>query len=127
MDNIRAAAVQHGKSDDYISCEIDETDLRGQFDALALSQAIAAITEQTLVRGLPNDRLSVRLQRADTEADGALIEWQQENTRGFTNAPQSFEGHANVHTALAVKIIKAHGGRVEFEPKRIRAWLPLSR
>ena len=127
MDNIRAASTQHGKSDDYISCEIDETDFRGQFDALALSQAIAAITEQSLVRGLPNDRLSVRLQRADTEADGALVEWQQENTRGFTNAPQSFEGHANVHTALAVKIIKAHGGRVEFEPKRIRAWLPLSR
>jgi len=128
LDNIRAVAVQQGKSENFIACEIDEVDLQGQFDSLALSQAIAAITEQTLVRGTVNDRLTVRLQRVDTAPDEALIEWLQENPRdSIISGRQPFEGHANVHTALAAKIIKAHGGRVEFEPKRIRVWLSLSR
>ena len=45
LDNIRAASVQQGKSEGFIRCEIDEANLQGQFDSLALSQAIAAITE----------------------------------------------------------------------------------
>ncbi len=127
LDNIRAASVQQGKSEGFIRCEIDEANLQGQFDSLALSQAIAAITEQSFVKGGLDNRISVRLRKADTAPDEAFIEWLQENPLGSIISGRSLEGHANVHIALAAKIIKAHGGRIEFEPKRIRVWLPLSR
>jgi hypothetical protein len=71
--------------------------------------------------------LSLHLRRVDTaKSPEALVEWQ--GVKFDTPEPRvhSLSGMANIHTAIAVKIIEAHGGRIEYAPNTIRAWLPLS-
>src|SRR5205809_49932 len=105
----------------FLRKRLEQND-RAQEERETLSKLIAGITEQSFVKGGLDNRISVRLRKADTAPDEAFIEWLQENPLGSIISGRSLEGHANVHIALAAKIIKAHGGRIEFEPKRIRVW-----
>jgi len=118
-------ATEHAKSGTPIACEIHDR-IQGDFDSILLSQGLAAITEHSLGTGPLKRPISISLRRTSShEGDEALIEWQQANASN-TRPLQTPDRHLNIHTELAAKIIRAHGGRLEFDAHSIRAWLPLS-
>ena len=112
-----------------IKVETEGSSLSGEFDRAALSEALKAITEQAVENSSAAEigQLSVLLCRVDTaKSPEALVEWQ--GVKLDTREPRvlSLYGKANIHAELALKIIEAHGGRIEYAPNAIRAWLPLS-
>jgi signal transduction histidine kinase len=112
-----------------IEVETGSSSLPGEFDRAALSEALKAITEQAVGSSSTAEvgHLSLRLRRVETtQTPEALVEWL--GVRPDTRQPRvdSLSGKANIHGALAVKIIEAHGGRIEYASNTIRAWLPLS-
>ncbi len=112
------------KNANRVTCET-EHGVKGEFDSVALSQAFAAITENACAFGPLKNAISIRLRRTPAERDEVLIEWQQAD--GSNLRPlQPADGHLNINTELAVRVIKSHGGRVECDALRIRVWLPLS-
>jgi signal transduction histidine kinase len=109
--------------------EIESSSLPGEFDRAALSEALQAITEQAVgsISEAEVGHISLHLRRVDTtKPPEALVEWR--GVKPDTREPRvhSLYGKANIHAALAGKIIEAHGGRIEYAPNTIRAWLPLS-
>jgi nitrogen fixation/metabolism regulation signal transduction histidine kinase len=109
--------------------EIESGSLPGEFDREALAEALKAITEQAVgsASTAEVDHFSLHLRRVDTtETPEALVEWH--GVKPDTQEPRvdSRYGTANIHAALAGKVIEAHGGRIEYAPNTIRAWLPLS-
>lgn len=112
-----------------VKVETESGSLPGEFDREALSEALKAITEQAVGRTSTAEvgHLSLHLRRVDTaKSPEALVEWQ--GVKPDTREPQvqSLSGNGNIHAVMAVKIIEAHGGRIEYAPNTIRAWLPLS-
>jgi light-regulated signal transduction histidine kinase (bacteriophytochrome) len=112
-----------------VTVETESSSLPGEFDRAALSEALKAITEQAVgsTSAAEVGHLSLHLRRAETaNSPEALVEWQ--GVKPDTREPRvhSLSGKANIHTVMAVKIIEAHGGRIEYAPNTIRAWLPLS-
>ena len=112
-----------------IKVEAESSSLPGEFDRAALSEALKVITEQAVGSKSAAEvgHLSLHLRRVDTaKSPEALVEWQ--GAKFDTPEPRvhSLSGMANIHTAIAIKIIEAHGGRIEYAPNTIRAWLPLS-
>ena len=112
-----------------VKVETESGSLPGEFDRTALSEAFKAITEQAVGGTSPAEvgYLSLHLHRVDTaKSPEALVEWQ--GVMPDTREPRvhSLSGKANIHAVMAVKIIEAHGGRIEYAPNTIRAWLPLS-
>lgn len=89
-----------------IVCESDEC--RGQFDGLALSEALRA-----LWAGARESQLKIRLKR---DGAGAVIEWQD----------AASESHlASIRRMYGERIVCAHGGRVERKSALVRVSLPL--
>lgn len=126
---IREVSTRHANVDAPISSEIDQGDFRGEFDSVALSQALSAMIEQRLGAGRNRSPLILHLRKVNTHGtDEALIEIEgpPRNTTHATDSSQSFQGHASLHAALAARIFNGHGGRAEFDANVIRAWLPLS-
>jgi signal transduction histidine kinase len=112
-----------------LKVEIESGSWPGEFDRAALSEALKAITEQVLGSSSATDasHLSLHLRRVETtKSPEALVEWQGINLDTREPRVHSLYGKANIHAALAGKIIEAHGGRIEYAPNTIRAWLPLS-
>ena len=112
-----------------VEVETESGSLPGEFDRAALSEALKAITEQAVGSTSATDvgHLSLHLRRVETaKSPEALVEWQ--GVKPDTREPRvdSLSGKTNIHTVMAVKIIEAHGGRIEYAPNTIRAWLPLS-
>jgi nitrogen fixation/metabolism regulation signal transduction histidine kinase len=112
-----------------VKVETESSSLPGEFDRAALSEALKAITEQAVgsTSAAEVGHLSLHLRRVDTaKSPEALVEWQ--GVKFDTPEPRvhSLSGMANIRTAMAVKIIEAHGGRIVYAPNTIRAWLPLS-
>jgi nitrogen fixation/metabolism regulation signal transduction histidine kinase len=112
-----------------IKVEIESSSLPGEFDRGALSEALKAITEQAVGSSSAAEasHLSLHLRRVDTtKSPEVLVEWQGVKLDTREPRAHSLYGKANIHAALAGKIIEAHGGRIEYAPNTIRAWLPLS-
>ena len=112
-----------------IASEISAEPLLGEFDPAALTEAFKAVTDdvRASVSAKAADQLSLNAQRdAHEQIDGATIEWRggKLTARGRTFPTSS--GCGTVHTALAAKIIEAHGGSLTCEGDLIRAWLPIS-
>lgn len=111
-----------------IAVQIDGEELFGEFDGMALSEAIEAITDdiRTTIKSKDLQPLSIRVTRATNEQSvEALIEWQGATRLARQNSFPGSIGCGTIHTALGAKIIEAHGGRVECQGDLIRAWLPL--
>ena len=123
-----SAAVSNGSSHAPLKVDTVSGSLPGVFDPAALSEALTALTGQALGGSSPDtSSLSLYLRRVETQTSReALVEWR--GVRSDTREPRthSLSGNVSVHATLAVKIIEAHGGRVEYTPNTIRAWLPLS-
>ncbi len=108
--------------------ETSEHPLFGEFDPNALSEAFRSLTQHALshISSRDPNQIAVRVNRSGlTNSPEAMIEWRAK----FDNRSHPFGSvhkYESVHAALATRIIEAHGGRVEFSPEAMRAWLPLS-
>jgi len=123
------AAEEGSASPAPIKVNIESGSLVGEFDRAALSEALKTITEQAMGSTSAADasQLSLHVLRDDkSKSPAALVEWQGVNLDIREPRVHSLYGNANIHAALAGKIIEAHGGRIEYAPSKIRAWLPLS-
>jgi signal transduction histidine kinase len=111
-----------------LSCEIESTSLSGEFDPAALAEAVKAVTDEA-INSLPSregGKIRIQVRRESTApSPEAKVEWQGVQLAGRNHSLRS-ESNGTVYSALAARIIEAHGGRFESGPNFIRAWLPLS-
>jgi len=108
-----------------ITLHIEDTAMLGEFDETLLAEAFTAITSEVRNSLAPKDAeaVSVHLHR---KGDEASCEWRG-GKLNLRHQPISNEnGCGTIHTALAAKIIEAHGGRVRCDENLIQAWLPLT-
>jgi nitrogen fixation/metabolism regulation signal transduction histidine kinase len=127
----REVPAQHSASSQpaRLAAEIESGPFHGEFDPAALSEALKLISEQLMSSASSREvsRLSLQVRRAGTQASPeALIEWQGAESYNRADPSHSLDSSGALWAALAAKIIKAHGGRVEFAGNAIRVWLPLS-
>lgn len=112
-----------------LTCDLEESPLYGEFDPAALSEALQALTEEAL-NGLPSrdaGNLSLHARR-EGEANSlqAIIDWRGIKPGSRNHSFRLPNSSGTVYTALAARIIEAHGGRFESDANTMRAWLPLS-
>lgn len=103
--------------------------LLGEFDGVALTEAIKAVTDdvRASISAKDANALSLQVRREKTEQSArAVIEWRGGKLLGRNRTFSAGNGCGTVHTALAAKIIEGHGGELICEGDLIRAWLPLS-
>ena len=108
-----------------VMLHIEDTGMFGEFDEPLLIDALISITNEVR-RGVSkkeSGNLSLHVHR---EADHALCEWRGGKLSMLYQPINNPNGCGTIHTALAAKIIEAHGGRVQCEADVIRAWLPLT-
>ena len=99
-----------------------QTVCHGEFDQTALAEALKHI-DAGLPRVPKQVAPPVRLKR---EASECVVEWR--GVQATNGDPfNSFAGSAGLRLALAAKIIRAHGGRVEHEADAVRVRLPIVR
>ena len=98
---------------------------RGNFDAPALTEALQIIGAAVGGKG-EAARPTGGVSREDDGTPAALVEW--ETTRGaqIIEAAASLSGSDGLRVALAAKIVRAHGGRLEHVANALRARLPLT-
>ena len=108
-----------------ISLHIDDAAMFGEFDGALLVEAFNAITAEVRnsVSMKAGNTISLHVHR---EADQALCEWRGGKLKSRYQAINNSNGCGTIHTALAAKIIEAHGGGVKCDADEIRAWLPLT-
>lgn len=108
-----------------IALHIEDAAMLGDFDGPLLVEAFNAITAEVRnsVSTKSGNTISFHVHR---EAEQALCEWQGGKLKSRYQAINNSNGCGTIHTALAAKIIEAHGGRVQCEEHQIRAWLPLT-
>jgi nitrogen fixation/metabolism regulation signal transduction histidine kinase len=108
-----------------ISLHVDDAPMFGEFDAALLVEAFNSITAEVRnsVSTKPGNTISLHLHR---EGDQALCEWHGGKLKSRYQAIDNSNGCGTIHTALAAKIIEAHGGSVKCDANEIRAWLPLT-
>jgi signal transduction histidine kinase len=98
----------------------EETTCLGEFDQMALAEALKNI--DTGLPRVPNEAPPpVRLKRAAGEG---IVEWR--SIQPGSNPFNSFAGGTGLRLALAAKIVRAHGGRIEHDADTVRVRLPLT-
>lgn len=108
-----------------IALQVEDAALFGDFDAALLVEALNAITAEVRnsVSMKTGNTISLRVYR---EGDQAVCEWRGGKLKSRYQAMEHSNGCGTIYTALAAKIIEAHGGRVKCDVDEIRAWLPLT-
>jgi len=108
-----------------IALHLEDAAMFGDFDGPLLVEAFNAITAEvrSSVSTKSGNTVSLHVHR---EADQALCEWQGGKLKSRYQAINNANGCGTIHTALAAKVIEAHGGRVQCDETEIRAWLPLT-
>jgi signal transduction histidine kinase len=104
--------------------------LTGDFDSAAMTEAFKAVTDDVRASVSPKDlaELSIDVRRDESQTPPrAIIEWRGGKLAARTRTFPTSNGCGTVRTALAAKIIEAHGGSLACEGDLIRAWLPLSK
>ena len=115
-----------GSLTDALACDIPDVSFAGAFDPHVLAEALGALTREAFGRAASNNPQSVSLRMERTETNSApevLIEWRGLKTR--TQAAELRAEGGSVHAAFALRVITAHGGRLEFDRDTIRVSLPL--
>jgi len=133
LQNMISGAIREvtcrNSTDFSLGCDIESGPLYGEFDPVALSEALKALTDEA-VNSVPASALGeVSLHaRREEQANSAeaLIEWRGLKLSSRNHPFRSSESHGTVHTAQAARIIEAHGGRFQCDARTIRVWLPLS-
>ena len=108
-----------------IALHVEDVALSGDFDGDLLVEAFNSITAEVRnsVPSKTGKTVSVHVHR---EANEAVCEWRGGKLKSRYQAMNNSNGCGSIHTALAAKIIEAHGGRVKCDSDEIRAWLPLT-
>ena len=109
-----------------LSLHIEDSAMLGTFDGPLLLEAFNALTREM--------RFSVPMKEGNTVTlhvhsadDQAICEWRGGKLKSRYQTIGNSNSCGTIHTALATKIIEAHGGGVKCEPDAIRAWLPLTK
>ena len=99
---------------------------RGDFDAQALTEALQIIGAALKGKGEPSGP-KARLIRADDDGKpAAVVEWETARGAQILAAAASLSGSDGLRVALARKIVRAHGGRIEPAENALRVRLPLA-
>jgi len=106
-----------------VPVEIEASELRGQFDVAAITEALRDITSSAL--GLSSTEDLRIHSRVDEEGKQALIEWRGLKINDGDDPFHSFAGSERIRMSLAAKIIEAHGGKVEHGRDALSIRLPL--
>ncbi len=112
-----------------IAADIADEPMVGYFDPAALTEAIKSVTDDVRATVPAKEINAVSLNaRLETGANASavVIEWHGIRTNSRNNPFRNASGCGTVRTALAAKIIEAHGGQLKCDDGAIRAWLPLS-
>ena len=110
-----------------LTSEIEDGPLCGEFDSAILSEAFKAITNEAVSSISSNDTISLHARReGNARLPEALIEWRGVKLAGRNRPFSPSHSYGTVHTALAARIIEAHGGRFQCDANMIRVWLPLA-
>jgi signal transduction histidine kinase len=108
-----------------IAIHIEDGAMLGEFDDALLLEAFNAITNEARNGVSTKDGNTISL-HVHCEAQQAVCEWHGCKLKLRYQAINNSNGCGTIQTALAAKIIEAHGGQVKCEPEAIRAWLPLT-
>lgn len=110
-----------------INSQIENEPMLGEFDPAALTEAIKAVTDdvRAAVPAKGANTISLDAKR-DPTSSRVLIEWRGVKVNQRNNPFKNSNGCGTVHTAVAARIIEAHGGELKCESELIQAWLPLS-
>jgi light-regulated signal transduction histidine kinase (bacteriophytochrome) len=108
-----------------LSLHVEDTAMLGEFDDSLLLEALNAITNEarSTVSSKEGSTLLLHVHR---DAGEALCEWRGGKPPSRYQPFNISNGCGTIHTALAAKIIEAHGGRLKCEADIVRAWLPLT-
>ena len=108
-----------------IAAQIEGDAFYGDFDPVALNDAIKAITDGARATLSSKDprTLSISMRAASNEA---VIEWRGGNFSARSGLLAGPNGCGSIYANLATKIIEAHGGTVAVDKDMIYVWLPLS-
>jgi len=112
-----------------IAAQIEDGMMLGNFDPAAMTEAIKAVTDDVRGAVVPKENNAISLtarRHSDGDVMTALIEWSGVKLSSRNNPFKNSNGCGTVHTAVAAKIFKAHGGQLQCEADTIRASLPLS-
>jgi signal transduction histidine kinase len=97
---------------------------RGTFDSQLLTEALQTINAS--VRGKDAEtRPAVKLSR-DDEGPAALAEWETTDGARLLDSAATLSGSGGLRVALAAKVVRAHGGRIEAGTNSLLVRLPLT-
>jgi signal transduction histidine kinase len=98
----------------------------GDFDAEKLAEALADIAAAVRARAPATSPARVSLRR-DTSAGtaSALVEWRGVGGAGGETIFGALGGNASLRTALAARVVAAHGGTVAHEGDTVSVRIPL--
>jgi signal transduction histidine kinase len=116
--------IENGKE---IPIETEASELAGEFDVAAITEALKTITSwATVARAAgETEALRIHLQR-DENHKQVVIEWRGVKPANGDDPFRSFAGSEGLRMSLASKIIEAHGGQTEHETNILRVRLPLA-
>ena len=101
----------------------------GDFDPVLLAEALKNITTGAFGEsGAASNDGGPQQVRLSDDGSGAVVEWEGGAAAADADGEDPFRslaGAAGLRMALAAKIVRAHGGEVSSEGRRIRARLPL--
>ncbi len=110
-----------------IDSRIENEPMLGEFDPAALTEAIKAVTDDVRAAVPAKGVNTIALEaKRDPTSSRALITWRGVKFNQRNNPFKNASGCGTVHTAVAARIVEAHGGELKCEPESIRVWLPLS-
>ena len=107
-----------------IAAQIEGDAFYGDFDPVALYDAIKAITDDVRAT-LPSQGTQTLSISMRAESNGAVIEWRGGNFSARSGLMARAHGSGTIYTELATKIIEAQGGNVSCEKDVIRVSLPV--
>ena len=105
--------------------QVEDVAMAGNFDSDLLVEAFNSITAEVR-NSAPSKTGKMTSLHVHRDADQAVCEWRGGKLKSRYQATSNSNGCGTIHTALAAKIIEAHGGRVRCEADEIRVWLPLT-
>ena len=99
---------------------------RGDFDGQLLTETLQNINAAVAGRDA-TARPTVKLSREDDDGGhAAIVEWQTADGARLLDSAATLSGSDGLRVALAAKIIRAHGGRLEAGDNSLRVRLPLT-
>lgn len=125
LDKVLGSLVRGDKAKEHVQLEIDDASLAGEFDFVALAEALKSITDGALNMRLNGSPLKIHLKRDNQgQSPCGVIEWS--NIKASENDVfRTLSGGDGLRMALAARIIEAHQGKAEQQADLLRVSLPI--